>query len=50
MFAALRGLSVMRIFGVDDQATSLQLDVVTQMIVDAGKAGAVRSDLRETLA
>lgn len=50
VFAALRGLSVMRIFGVDEQATSLQLDVVTQMIVDAGKAGAVRSDLRETLA
>lgn len=48
VFAALRGLSVMRIFGVDEQATSLQLDVVTQMIIDAGRADATRSKLRET--
>ncbi|WP_233855333.1 TetR/AcrR family transcriptional regulator [Paraburkholderia sp. HD33-4] len=50
VFAALRGLSVMRIFGIDEQATSLQLDVVVQMIVNAGNARAVRTDSRETLA
>ncbi|MDE1949551.1 MAG: TetR/AcrR family transcriptional regulator [Burkholderiales bacterium] len=38
IFAALRGLAVMRLFKVDEQANKLQLEVVAQMIIQAGSA------------
>lgn len=38
VFAALRGLAVMRLFKVDEQATAQQLEVIAQMIVKAGSA------------
>lgn len=36
VFAALRGLAVMRLFTFDEQANERQLDVIACMIVDAG--------------
>ncbi|TGN99180.1 TetR/AcrR family transcriptional regulator [Burkholderia sp. USMB20] len=39
IFAALRGLSIMRLFETNEEATEKQLQVVVQMIVDAGKSG-----------
>ena len=36
VFAALRGLAVMRLFKVDEQANEQQLDVIAQLIVQAG--------------
>lgn len=36
IFAALRGLAVMRLFKVDEQDTECQLEVIAQMIVHAG--------------
>jgi AcrR family transcriptional regulator len=38
VFASLRGLAVMRLFKVDEKATEQQLDVIAQMIVQAGRA------------
>jgi AcrR family transcriptional regulator len=35
IFAALRGLAVMRLFKVDEEATEQQLDVIAKMIVQA---------------
>jgi len=36
VFAALRGLAVMRLFTFDEQANAQQLDVIAKIIVDAG--------------
>jgi len=36
VFAALRGLAVMRLFHVDEQVNNAQLEVIAQMIVQAG--------------
>lgn len=36
VFAALRGLAVMRLFEIDDAAAEHQLEVISQMIVNAG--------------
>jgi len=36
VFASLRGLAVMRLFKVDEEATARQLDVLAQMIEQAG--------------
>jgi len=44
VFAALRGLSIMRLFETNEEATSKQLQVVVQMIVDAGKVGIAKGD------
>lgn len=41
IFASLRGLAVMRLFKVDEEATSRQLEVIAQLIEHAG--GAARS-------
>jgi len=38
VFAALRGLAVMRLFHVDEAASRAQLEVIVQMIVQAGAA------------
>lgn len=38
VFAALRGLGVMRLFKVDNEATEHQLEVIAQMITRAGTA------------
>jgi len=37
VFAALRGLAVMRLFAVDEEATAQQLDVIAKMIVQTGE-------------
>lgn len=47
IFAALRGLGIMRLFKIDAESTELQLEVIVQMIVQAGTAvvSQGRSDL-----
>lgn len=37
VFAALRGLAVMRLFEIDEEATKNQLEVISRIIVQAGK-------------
>ncbi|MEZ2721946.1 TetR/AcrR family transcriptional regulator [Paenalcaligenes hominis] len=36
IFSALRGIAIMRVFDIDEIATQTQLDVITQMIIQAG--------------
>ncbi len=36
IFSALRGIAVMRIFDIDEAATQMQLEVISQMIIQAG--------------
>ena len=36
VFSALRGIAVMRIFDIDEEATKTQLEVIIQMIIQAG--------------
>lgn len=38
IFSALRGIAIMRIFDIDETATTIQLDVIVQMIIQAGTA------------
>ena len=38
VFAALRGLAVMRLFKIDEVATEQELEVISQIIVKAGEA------------
>jgi hypothetical protein len=38
VFAALRGLAVMRLFPIDEKATERQLEVISQVIVQAGSS------------
>lgn len=40
VFAALRGLAVMRLFKIDESATAQQLEVVSQIIIQAGRRSA----------
>ncbi len=37
IFSALRGIAVMRIFEIDEPLTQTQLEVITQMIIQAGQ-------------
>lgn len=48
VFAALRGLSIMQLFKIEEEATAKQLEIVAQMIVGAGKAGVGRSTVIST--
>ncbi|MEX3982169.1 TetR/AcrR family transcriptional regulator [Paraburkholderia sp. EG287A] len=49
VFAALRGLSIMRLFQIEEETTTKQLEIVVRMIVDASKAGINQSPITGTV-
>lgn len=44
IFSALRGIAIMRIFDIDETATQTQLEVIIQMIIQAGSASTIENN------